>query len=61
MASGKDFGTANYPAFASKAALLQALDELNRTKPSRDWLLEIQIRLSNTDTSVWGDPTATQS
>lgn len=62
MADGKDFGTANYPVYASKAALLTDIEEqLMKAQPNRDMLFHIQQRLNNTNTSTWADPTATRT
>lgn len=65
MASGKDFGVANYPIYPNtggKAALLLDLEaQLMLAAPNRDKLFEITQRLNNTDTSAWSDPTATRT
>lgn len=62
MAAGKDFGTANYPAYATKQALMEDIEaELQKAAPNRDILFQIQQRLNNTTTSGWGDPAYTRT
>lgn len=62
MAAGKDFGTANYPVYATKAALMDDIEaELRKAAPNRDILFQIQQRLNNTDTSTFSDPTYTRT
>ncbi len=46
-----------YPVFASKAALLLKLEEVIEQRNYSDQR-ELLLRLSNTDTSTFADPTA---
>lgn len=57
MADSVDYtNTTVFPAFASKAELLQALSDPSNFQNAN--ALEFLARLANTDTSTWADPTA---